>query len=104
MATVIERLRELFNGCDHNRANCYGMCRCDSAVHKAMPALLALADAVKKLGVYEITPCACHGDKCREPNCESCYDTDDVDKYVKEHNSKVRSVKSALAELEKEAK
>lgn len=44
MASVIERLRELFNGCDHNRANCYGTCKCDHAIHAA---LLALADAVE---------------------------------------------------------
>lgn len=40
---------------------------------------------------------ACHGDKCREPNCESCFAEDSVDAYVERACEAASNLTAAIA-------
>ncbi len=70
---------------------------CDREATEMLEHLTALATAAKiamNYMVWEVV--ACHGMKCREPNCESCFDEATVEAFVAESRAAHDNLKALL--------
>ena len=60
-----------------------------------------LLDVLKAVGPFIVTqPVGCHGDRCREPWCWSCYDNDEAESAAQQGATAAAKARAAIAKAE----